>query len=171
MAVVRDSDLARFGLELEITEGSFMHDAEAVILLLHKLKDFGVRLAVDDFGTGYSSLRYLKRFPIDKLKIDQSFVRDVTIDADDAAIASTIISMARNLKLKVIAEGVETAAQLTFLKQHECDEMQGYYFSKPMSAENITYMMASGHAVVGPSGRWGTGGGVHDLWSYSSPAA
>ncbi len=171
MSIVRDSDLTRSGLELEITESTVMHDADAVILLLGKLKDLGVRLAVDDFGTGYSSLSHLKRFPIDKLKIDQSFVRDVMVDPDNAAITSTIISMARSLKLKVIAEGVETADQLAFLKKRECDEMQGYYFSKPMPADQITHMMASGHVVTGSGQRWGDAGGMHDQWSYMPPDA
>ena len=112
-----------------------------------------------------SSLNYLKRFPVDKLKIDQSFVRDIMVDPDDAAITSTIINMARSLKLKVIAEGVETAEQLAFLKQHECDEMQGYYFSKPIPAGQITEMMASGHMVE----RWSDRGGMQHQWSYLPP--
>ena len=149
MGILRDSGLAPSGLELEITEGAVMQDAEAVILLLRKLKEMGVKLAVDDFGTGYSSLSYLKRFPIDKLKIDQSFVRDVTVDVDDAAIVSTIISMARNLNLRAIAEGVETAGQLAFLMQQECDEMQGFHFSKPLSAESLTRLLASGGQAMG----------------------
>ena len=143
------------GLELEITESAVMHNAEASIALLLELKAMGLKLAVDDFGTGYSSLSYLKRFPIDKLKIDQSFVRDITVDSDDAVIVSTIINMARTLKLKVIAEGVETAEQLSFLKHQECDEIQGYYFSKPMPPEKINSLLASGYEVDGQ-------------WSYQS---
>ena len=131
---LRQGGLDASGLELEITETAVMQDAEAAIRLLHELKDIGVKLAMDDFGTGYSSLGYLKRLPIDKLKIDQSFVRDMTDDPDDAAIVSTIINMARNLKLKPIAEGVETDRQLAFLRQYACDEVQGYYFSKPLPA-------------------------------------
>ncbi len=136
-AVLREHGLDPSGLELEITEGAVMHNAEASIALLLELKAMGLQLAVDDFGTGYSSLSYLKRFPIDKLKIDQSFVCDLINGSDDAAIVSTIINMAHTLKLKVIAEGVETIEQLSFLKHQKCDEMQGYYFSKPMPPEKI----------------------------------
>ncbi|MEO6423473.1 MAG: EAL domain-containing protein, partial [Candidatus Nitrotoga sp.] len=142
--ILCENGLEPSGLELEITEGVVMQNAEASITLLLELKAMGIKLVVDDFGTGYSSLNYLKRFPIDKLKIDQSFVRDITIDSDDAVIVSTIINMARTLKLKVIAEGVETAEQLSFLKSQECDEIQGYYFSKPMPAEKINSLLASG---------------------------
>ena len=141
--VLHESGLAPSGLELEITEGVVMQDAEAAILLLEDMKAMGLKISVDDFGTGYSSLSYLKRFPIDKFKIDQSFVRDLATDKDDAVIVSTIISMAHSLKLKVIAEGVETAEQLAFLKQQGCDEIQGYYFSKPVSAEEFTKLLSS----------------------------
>ncbi|RFC39044.1 MAG: PAS domain S-box-containing protein/diguanylate cyclase (GGDEF) domain-containing protein [Candidatus Nitrotoga sp. LAW] len=153
--ILREYELDPSGLELEITESAVMHNAEASIALLLELKAMGLKLAVDDFGTGYSSLSYLKRFPIDKLKIDQSFVRDITVDSDDAVIVSTIINMARTLKLKVIAEGVETAEQLSFLKHQECDEIQGYYFSKPMPPEKINSLLASGYEVDGQ-------------WSYQS---
>ena len=146
-AILHESGLAPSGLELEITEGVVMQDAEAAILLLEDMKAMGLKLSVDDFGTGYSSLSYLKRFPIDKLKIDQSFVRDLTTDTDDAVIVSTIISMAHSLKLKVIAEGVESAEQLAFLKQQGCDEIQGYYFSQPVSAEEFTKLLFSGRGL------------------------
>ncbi|CAG9933632.1 EAL domain-containing protein [Candidatus Nitrotoga arctica] len=146
-AILSESGLAPSGLELEITEGVVMQDAEAAILLLEDMKAMGLKLSVDDFGTGYSSLSYLKRFPIDKFKIDQSFVRDLTTDTDDAVIVSTIISMAHSLKLKVIAEGVETAEQLAFLKQQGCDEIQGYYFSQPVSAEEFTKLLSSGRGL------------------------
>lgn len=122
-------------LHLEITESVAMQDAEYTISLLRELREMGVQIAIDDFGTGHSSLSYLTRFPIDVLKIDRSFVTDLTTDPNDAAIASTIIAMAHNLNLKVIAEGVETKEQLAILWQHQCDEMQGYLFSKPVPAE------------------------------------
>jgi diguanylate cyclase (GGDEF)-like protein/PAS domain S-box-containing protein len=122
-------------LELEVTESIIMENAETTIATLRELKAMGVCLSIDDFGTGYSSLSYLKRFPIDILKIDQSFVRDISTDADDAAIATAIISLAHSLKLKVIAEGVETEEQLIFLHTHECDRVQGYLFSKPIPVE------------------------------------
>jgi diguanylate cyclase (GGDEF)-like protein/PAS domain S-box-containing protein len=124
-------------LELELTESCLMDDPNAAIELMQKIKGLGLRLAMDDFGTGYSSLSYLKRFAMDTLKIDQSFVRDLPDDEQDAAIATTIIAMARNLDLKVLAEGVETKEQLQFLKEQGCDEVQGYYFSKPLSAKEI----------------------------------
>ena len=103
----------------------------------------GVKLSIDDFGTGYSCLSYLKHYPVDKLKIDQSFVRDCVVDRDDAAITASIISMAHSLHLKVIAEGVEHEAQMSFLRQHRCDEIQGHYFSKPLSADKAASMLQS----------------------------
>ena len=121
-------------LELELTESLVMQDVEKTIATLSRLKAMGIKLSVDDFGTGYSSLSYLKRFPIDTLKIDQTFVRDITTDPDDAAIAKSIISMAHDMQLRVIAEGVETEEQKSFLLQRQCDEMQGYLFSKPVPA-------------------------------------
>jgi EAL domain-containing protein (putative c-di-GMP-specific phosphodiesterase class I) len=131
-------------LQLEITEGVAMQDVEFTVMMLRELREMGVQIAMDDFGTGHSSLSYLKRFPINILKIDQSFVRDLTVDPDDAAIASTIIMMAHNLKLKVIAEGVETEDQLAFLRERQCDEMQGYLFSKPAPAEAFEAMLRQG---------------------------
>jgi diguanylate cyclase (GGDEF)-like protein len=142
MVIVNESGLTPSAFELEITESVVMHDAGAAIALLQQLKSFGLKLSMDDFGTGYSSLSYLKKFPINKLKIDQSFVRNIMIDSDDAVIASTIISMAQNLRLTVIAEGVETLEQLAFLRQQGCHEMQGYYFSKPLPAEKFACLLS-----------------------------
>ena len=128
-------------LELEVTEGTVMHDAEATLATLTALHRMGVVLSVDDFGTGYSSLAYLKRFPVSKLKIDRSFVCDLEVDADDRAIASTIVSMGRNLRLTVLAEGVETVEQLGLLRNMNCDMAQGYYFSRPLAAADITELL------------------------------
>jgi EAL domain-containing protein (putative c-di-GMP-specific phosphodiesterase class I) len=111
--------------------------------MLHKLKRMGVKLSIDDFGTGYSSLSYLNQLPVYKLKIDRSFVRDITVDPDDAAITGTIISMAKNLNLKVIAEGVENEQQMSFLRQHDCDEVQGYYFSRPLEVGDFSAKVRS----------------------------
>ena len=121
-------------LELELTESMVMHDVEQATAIMGNLKALGVQLSIDDFGTGYSSLAYLRHFPIDVLKIDKSFVSDITHSTDDAAIVHAIISLAHSLRLKVIAEGVETAQQLAFLRQHGCDQMQGYLFSRPLAA-------------------------------------
>jgi len=137
--------LASRYLELELTESVLMHDAESSTAVLGALKAMGVRLAIDDFGTGYSSLSYLKRFPIGTLKIDQSFVRDIATDADDASIVSAVIGMGRNLKQRVIAEGVETHEQLAFLRMQRCDEGQGFQFSHPLSAEDFTNLLVDGN--------------------------
>ncbi|MGH9194243.1 MAG: EAL domain-containing protein [Acidimicrobiia bacterium] len=130
-------------LELEITESIAMQNGTLTIEILRQLRGLGIRIGIDDFGTGYSSLSNLKNFPIDTLKIDQSFVRDLTTDANDAAIATTVIAMAHSLNLKVIAEGVETQEQLTFLKQRGCHEVQGYLISKPVPADVLKKMLAS----------------------------
>ncbi|HEX8179170.1 MAG TPA: EAL domain-containing protein [Pyrinomonadaceae bacterium] len=129
-------------LELELTESSIMHDTANAIATLRELKAMGVRVAVDDFGAGYSSLAYLKHLPIDVLKIDRSFIRDMATDADDAAIVMAIITLAHSLKLQVVAEGVETEEHLRFLRLLRCDEMQGYLFSKPLSAADLEQLLA-----------------------------
>ena len=134
---LHDTGLPPQFLELEVTENVVMYSVEDAIQTLRELNELGVNLSLDDFGRGYSSLYYLKRFPIQTLKIDRSFVCDIIHNPDDAAIVNTIISMSRNLNLKVIAEGVETEQQLDFLKQHRCDQMQGFLFSRPVPAVEI----------------------------------
>ncbi|WP_223879215.1 putative bifunctional diguanylate cyclase/phosphodiesterase [Chitinimonas arctica] len=139
---LRAADLAPEYLELEVTESTLMDDVGAAIQTLNTVKRMGVRLAIDDFGTGYSSLSYLKRFPLDKLKVDRSFVIDILTDPDDAAIAGAVVSLAKNLRLKVIAEGVETAEQLSFLDQLGCDEMQGFLVAPPLPADQVPDFLA-----------------------------
>ncbi len=133
-------------LELEITESLIVEDSSEALKTLKTLDEFGVRLAIDDFGTGYSGLSYLKRFPIDTVKIDQSFIRDISIDADDAAIVRAIIAMAKSLKLSVVAEGVETSEQLAFLSSLGCDFAQGYLLGRPMEAAALTVLLKEGRA-------------------------
>ena len=135
--VLRETGLAAHNLELELTESLLLGNADVTLSVLQELKAMGLTLAIDDFGTGYSSFSYLKRFPVSKLKIDRSFVRDVAVNPDDAAITIAIISMAKSLNLKVIAEGVEDEAQMSFLRAHQCDEIQGYYFSKPLVVDKV----------------------------------
>lgn len=140
-AVLSKHDLSAELLELEITEGVLLNHAERAIETLHQLKKLGVKIAIDDFGTGFSSLNYLKRLPIDKVKIDRSFVEEIISDQHDAAITQGIISMAHHLRLKVIAEGVETEPQFAFLKKSHCDLFQGYYFAKPMPFAELEAFM------------------------------
>ncbi len=135
--VLQETGLKSNYLELEITESLIIDNIQQAINTMNQLHDMGISLSLDDFGTGYSSLNHLKRLPIDLLKIDQSFVRELTIGSDDAAIVKAIISLAHNLQLSVIAEGVETQAQLEYLKKHGCDEIQGYYISRPVAAEAL----------------------------------
>ena len=135
--ILGDTGLDPKYLELEVTESLAMHDAAKFINELQALKDVGIQLAIDDFGTGYSSLNYLKRFPIDRLKIDKSFVCDIGHDPDDAAIVKAVITLGHNLNLKVLAEGVESKQQLDFLRSNRCDEVQGYYFYRPLPMDDL----------------------------------
>jgi EAL domain-containing protein (putative c-di-GMP-specific phosphodiesterase class I) len=134
-------------LELEITESMVMHDPAGAAAVIAELKDLGVRIAMDDFGTGYSSLAHLKRFPIDTLKIDRSFISDLPGDAGNMAITDAIIAMARTLHLTVIAEGVETRPQFELLRRLGCDEVQGYYFSAPVPWEEATTLLIEASAA------------------------
>jgi diguanylate cyclase (GGDEF)-like protein/PAS domain S-box-containing protein len=140
-AALRESGMAAELLELEITEGMVMHDTDRAVKLLGAIKHLGVRLAIDDFGTGYSSLAQLKRFPIDTLKVDRSFIRDIPGDPEDRAITQAIIAMGKSLSLTIVAEGVETEEQQSFLREHACDQMQGYYFSKPVVAGELAKLL------------------------------
>ena len=134
-------------LELEVTESLVIEDPARAMKILSALQAIGVRIAVDDFGTGYSSLAQLKRFPVDSLKIDRSFVQDIPGEPNDAAIVKAIIAMGHALNLKVIAEGVETADQLNFLQRHDCDAIQGYYLSQPLSVDQLRDFMQRHHAA------------------------
>jgi EAL domain-containing protein (putative c-di-GMP-specific phosphodiesterase class I) len=145
-------------LELELTESSLMQNTEATISALLALKRRGVKLSIDDFGTGYSSLAYLQRFPIDKVKIDLAFVRNITGNTNDATIAQTIVQMAHSLKMKAIAEGVETAGQLAYLRHHGCDEMQGYYFSHPLPLDEVEELLTAETLTSEP---------IRELWPDS----
>ncbi len=147
---LQEANLSPASLDLEITESNAMQNAELSISALWDLKNLGLSISMDDFGTGYSSLNYLKRFPIDRIKIDQSFVRDVTRDPDDAAIAAAIIAMAHSLKLTAVAEGVETEEQLEFLRAQTCDEMQGYLFSPPLPAARFGELLESSRILALP---------------------
>jgi EAL domain-containing protein (putative c-di-GMP-specific phosphodiesterase class I) len=142
--VLRDTGLDGSYLELELTESMVMNNAEHFIIKLHRLKALGVQLSIDDFGTGYSSLSYLKRFPLDRLKIDQSFIRDSATNPHDAAIVRSVIDMGHSLNFKVIAEGVENSEQLAFLRANHCDEFQGYYFSEPLAAGEFAALFGAG---------------------------
>lgn len=141
MQVVQETGMDPRFLELELTESTLMDDAESAVTVLKRFKRHGIHVSIDDFGTGYSSLAYLRRFPIDALKIDRSFITDINTNADDAAISTSIILMGRSLRLRVIAEGVETKSQLSFLKVMNCDEVQGYFFSPPVPTDKAQELL------------------------------
>jgi EAL domain-containing protein (putative c-di-GMP-specific phosphodiesterase class I) len=136
--VLEETGLESSLLELELTESMVMRNAPMTITKLNQLRELGVRIALDDFGTGFFSLSYLKLFSIDTLKIDHSFIQDIALDSKDTAITKTMIALARRLHLNVVAEGVETIEQLSFLRTRKCDEIQGYILSKPLPEEEIT---------------------------------
>jgi diguanylate cyclase (GGDEF)-like protein/PAS domain S-box-containing protein len=146
--VIEEAAFDPADLELELTESSIMRNPEQAVSKLHALDRLGIRLSIDDFGTGYSSLGHLKRFPIRTLKIDQSFIQDITTDPNDAAIAQAIIALAESLQLKVIAEGVETQDQLDLLRRYHCDEMQGYLFARPLPAGELLELLRSGSRLA-----------------------
>ncbi len=143
-AILGETGLDPSSLELELTESVLMKRADSAASILRTLRERGVRVAVDDFGTGYSSLSYLRKFPVDALKIDQSFVRQISTAGDDTAIVTAVIAMARSLKLRVVAEGVETLDELAFLQAQQCDEAQGYYFSRPVPAQQFAQLLRTG---------------------------
>jgi len=147
-SVLEETGLDPSGLELELTESILLQDADATIETLRTVKEMGIHLSIDDFGTGYSSLSYIKRFPVDALKIDQSFVREVTTSPEDAAITTSIVLMGKSLNLTVVAEGVETKSQLEFLRVLECDEAQGYLFSRPVPAKEAGESLQTGYASL-----------------------
>jgi len=136
--VLKETRLDPMWLELELTESILIQNVDYVLGVIKKLKKIGIRLSIDDFGTGYSSLTYLKRFAVDKLKVDQSFVRNMTVDPDDAAIVHSVIQLGHSLKLKIVAEGVETGEQAEYLRHEGCDQVQGYLYSHPVPANEIT---------------------------------
>jgi diguanylate cyclase (GGDEF)-like protein/PAS domain S-box-containing protein len=143
--VLGETGLAPQYLELELTESLLLTNADVMLSISQELKAIGVTLAIDDFGTGYSSFSYLRQFQVSKLKIDRVFIRDVAVNPDDAAITAAIISMAKSLRLKVIAEGVETEEQMSFLRDHQCDEIQGYYFSRPLAVDKVADKLRGDH--------------------------
>jgi EAL domain-containing protein (putative c-di-GMP-specific phosphodiesterase class I) len=143
-AILEDAGLDPKFLELELTESVLMKNSERAQDILKALRTRGVQLAVDDFGTGYSSLSYLTKFPIHDLKIDQSFVRQITSSPQETTIVTAVIAMCRSLRLRVVAEGVETQAEMAFLQAHECDEAQGYYFSRPVPPRQFAQLLENG---------------------------
>jgi diguanylate cyclase (GGDEF)-like protein/PAS domain S-box-containing protein len=148
-AIVRETGLDPKSLELELTESVLMKQAASTASILQTLRESGIRVAVDDFGTGYSSLSYLRKFPVDAVKIDQSFVRQISTAGDDTTIVKAVIGMARGLKLRVIAEGVETLEEVAFLRAYRCDEAQGYYFGRPVPQQQFAMLLKNGMAESG----------------------
>jgi len=148
-SVLSETGLDPRYLELELTETVLMQDWQSAAEVLQGLKEIGVQLALDDFGTGYSSLSHLKRFPIDSLKIDQSFTHDLTVDANDASIVNAVIGMGKSLNMRVLAEGVETEEQLAFLKGQNCPEAQGYYFGRPMAVGEFAQLLGKSAMLGG----------------------
>lgn len=151
LAILSDTGLEPGSLELELTESVLMKHAEAATFILQTVRKAGVKVAIDDFGTGYSSLGYLRKLPLDALKVDQSFVRQIGITGEDTAIMTAVISMARSLKLRVVAEGVETLEELEFLRAQQCDEAQGYYFSRPVPPEQFVVLLRTGIPALQPA--------------------
>ena len=147
-AILTDTGLDPHCLEFELTETFLMEDSGSTAAVLQALKDMGLRIALDDFGTGYSSLSFLRRFPIDTVKIDRSFVRDMTTDADDASIVRAVIGMGESLHLCVVAEGVETREQLAFLRRHDCPEGQGFHFGRPVVAAEFAEVLGRSVAMA-----------------------
>jgi EAL domain-containing protein (putative c-di-GMP-specific phosphodiesterase class I) len=143
-AILAETGLDPTSLELEMTESILMKRPDSTVSTLQALRERGIQVAVDDFGTGYSSLSYLRKFPVDALKIDQSFVRQISTAGDDTTLVTAVISMARSLNLRVVAEGVETPTELEFLRAHQCDEAQGYYFSRPLPPQQFASLLRAG---------------------------
>ncbi len=154
-SVLNETGLNPECLEIELTESTLMQRGEVVDRTLQQLKSIGVKLSLDDFGVGYSSLSYVKRLPIDTLKIDKSFIDDITHSTTDAAIVKVILDMARALKVRTVAEGVETQGQVDFLLANNCNAIQGYYFSHPLSVDELTALLQAGKAL--PVENWITG--------------
>ena len=146
--ILNETKLDPHLLELELTENILMHDIDEVIVQLQQLSDLGVTISIDDFGTGFSSLSYVKRLPVDRLKIDQSFIRDVVSDTSDRAIVAAIVTLAHSLRMEVVAEGVETVEQLEYVRGAGCDAVQGYYCGKPMAATQFEEFIARDRQVA-----------------------
>ena len=147
-AIIKSTGMDAGLLEIEIHESLLIHDIERTLRILTALKAMGIKIAIDDFGTGYSSLSTLQRFPLDTIKIDRSFVRDVTRPGDNSTLTEAIIAMGKSLSLTVVAQGVETREQVEYLRSHACDEIQGFYFNKPMSAQEFTVLLQAQDAGV-----------------------